>query len=180
AHGAPPGGGAGRARSGGPGGKRRTSTFVAGAVGVLVVIAAALYVTSIEDGKKKDTVTTSPSPTATAELPPGVECSGDSCTGKDAEAMGCSGDLVTTAKTATVGTTTVEVRYSEACSAAWGRITQATQGDAVEVTAGKAKQTNDITEVGDTVTYTAMVAVKSAEQANACAVLASGEEGCTE
>ncbi|MFJ9663852.1 DUF2690 domain-containing protein [Streptomyces sp. NPDC101219] len=182
AHGAPPGGGAGRARSGGPGGKRRTSTFVAGAVGVLVVIAAALYVTSTEDGKKKDTVTTSPSPTVTtdADLPPGVECSGDSCTGKDAESMGCSGDLVTTAKTATVGTTTVEVRYSEACSAAWGRITQATQGDAVEVTAGKAKQANDITEAGDTVTYTAMVAVKNAEQANACAVLASGEEGCTE
>ncbi|CAL9445617.1 DUF2690 domain-containing protein [Streptomyces sp. enrichment culture] len=182
AHGAPP---AGRARSGGPagpGGKRRTSTFVAGAIGALVVIAAGLYVTSIEDAKNKDTVATSPSPTASADanLPPGVKCSGDSCTGKDAENMGCSGDLVTTAKTATVGTATVEVRYSETCAAAWGRITQAAQGDAVEISAGKAKQTNDITEAGDTVTYTAMVAVKNAEQANACAVLASGEEGCTE
>src|SRR5690606_13967440 len=135
AHGAPPGGGAGRARSGGPGGKRRTSTFVAGAVGVLVVIAAALYVTSIEDGRKKDTVTTPPAPTATAELPPGAEGDCDSCTGKGAEAMGCSGARVTTANAAPAGATTVEVRYSEACSAALASITQATQGDAVEVTA---------------------------------------------
>ncbi|WP_432057676.1 DUF2690 domain-containing protein [Streptomyces sp. bgisy022] len=185
AHGAPPAGGAGRARSGGPGGpggKRRTWTFVAGAIGALVVVAAGLYVTGTEDAKDKDTVATSPSPSASADanLPPGVKCSGDSCTGKDAENMGCSGDLVTTAKTATVGTATVEVRYSETCAAAWGRITQAAQGDAVEISAGKAKQANDITEAGDTVTYTAMVAVKNAEQANACAVLASGEEGCTE
>ncbi|MEU3946115.1 DUF2690 domain-containing protein [Streptomyces sp. NPDC029526] len=188
AHSAPPAGTAGRTRSGGPsgpggpGGKRRISTFVAGAIGALVVVAAGLYVSSIEDAKNKDAVATSPSPSASADadLPPGVKCSGDSCTGKDAENMGCSGDLVTTAKTATVGTATVEVRYSETCAAAWGRITQAAQGDAVEISAGKAKQTNDITEAGDTVTYTAMVAVKNAEQANACAVLASGVEGCTE
>ncbi|GAA3498830.1 hypothetical protein GCM10019016_059330 [Streptomyces prasinosporus] len=175
AHGAPPRGTAGR------GGKRRTSTFIAGAVGALVVIAAALYVTGTEDDKKDDAVA-SPSPTATAEanLPAGVKCSGDSCTGKDAEAMGCSGDLVTTTQTGTVGATTVEVRYSETCGAAWGRITQAAQGDKVEITVGRAKQSDTITAAGDAVAYTPMVAVGSAAQAEACAVLASGEEGCTE
>ena len=66
-----------------------------------------------------------------------MKCSGDSCTGKDAEAMGCSGDLVTTAQTATVGTTVVEVRYSETCKAAWGRVTQAAQGDEVQVSVGQ-------------------------------------------
>ncbi|CAL9557696.1 hypothetical protein SUDANB176_04578 [Streptomyces sp. enrichment culture] len=182
AQGAPPRGPADRGRSGGSAGKRRMSTFVAGAVGALVVVAAALYVTGTEGDKKKDDAVTSPSPTATADanLPAGVKCSGDSCTGKDAEVMGCSGDLVTTAGTATVGATTVEVRYSETCGAAWGRITQAAQGDKVEIAAGRAKQSDTITAAGDTVTYTMMVAVESAAQAKACAVLASGEEGCTE
>ncbi|WP_444875654.1 DUF2690 domain-containing protein [Streptomyces composti] len=170
----------GQSRSGGQG-KRRTGTFLAGAVGVLVVIAAAFYVT--ETGEEKNAGgDPTPSPTATTEanLPAGVKCSGDSCAGKDAEAMGCSGDLVTTAQTATVGTTTVEVRYSETCGAAWGRITQATTGDTVEITAGGTKQSDTITEAGDTVTYTPMVAVKSEAEAKACAVLASGEEGCTD
>ncbi|GGQ81032.1 helix-turn-helix domain-containing protein [Streptomyces pilosus] len=186
AHGAPPRGTAGHGRqagSGRPGGKKRTSTLIAGAVGALVVIAAAFYVTGMEDGKKKDDAAKSPSPTATsdANLPPGVECSGASCDGKDAEAMGCSGDLVTTAQTATVGTATVEVRYSEICGAAWGRITQAGQGDTVEISAGSSKQSDTISAAGDTVTYTAMVPVENEADAKACATLAaSGEKGCTE
>jgi transcriptional regulator with XRE-family HTH domain len=173
---------AGAGGSGGSGGKRRTATFVAGVVGVLVVIAGAFYLT---DGGGDDEAKgggKSPAPTATTnqELPPGVKCSGDSCTGKDAENMGCSGDLVTTARTATVGTTVVEVRYSETCKAAWGRITQAAQGDEVQISAGKAKQTGSITAAGDTIAYTPMVAVKNAADAKACANLASGEQGCTE
>ncbi|MEW2073194.1 DUF2690 domain-containing protein [Streptomyces sp. NPDC012403] len=187
AYGAPPPGASGHGRPGGsgrPGGKRRTSTFIAGAVGALVVIAAAFYVTGTEDDKGKDEARKSPSPTATArvELPPGVKCSGDSCAGKDAEVMGCSGDLVTTTGTATVGAITVEVRYSETCAAAWGRITQGAQGDRVEISAGAAKEQSDsITAAGDTVAYTPMVPVENAADAKACAVLAAtGEKGCTE
>ncbi|WP_431986022.1 DUF2690 domain-containing protein [Streptomyces griseoflavus] len=186
AHGAPPRGTSGRGRQAGPGrpgGKKRTSTFIAGAVGALVLIAAAFYVTGTENDRKKDDAAKSPSPTATSDvnLPPGVECSGASCDGKDAEAMGCSGDLVTTAQTVTVGTTTVEVRYSETCGAAWGRITQAGQGDTVEISAGSSKQSDTISAAGDTVTYTAMVPVENETDAKACATLAaSGEKGCTE
>ncbi|MFI2423680.1 DUF2690 domain-containing protein [Streptomyces sp. NPDC018955] len=187
AYGAPSPDASGQGRpdgSGRSGGKRRTSTFIAGAVGALVVIAAAFYVTGTEDDKGKDEARKSPSPTATApvDLPPGVKCSGDSCAGKDAEVMGCSGDLVTTTGTATVGTVTVEVRYSETCAAAWGRITQGAQGDRVEVGAGTAKKQSDsITAAGDTVAYTPMVPVEDAADAKACAVLAAtGEKGCTE
>ncbi|WP_078878129.1 XRE family transcriptional regulator [Streptomyces sp. NBRC 110035] len=174
-------GAAGRGGSGGSGGKRRAGGFLAGAVCVLVVIAAAFYVTGLEGDKEGEAVK-SPSPTASvpANLPAGVECSGDSCHGKDAESMGCSGDLVTTTQTATVGTAVVEVRYSEVCGAAWGRITQAAQGDTVEITGGKSKQSDSITEVGDTITYTPMMAVGKAADAKACVLLASGEEGCTE
>ncbi|MGX1314011.1 hypothetical protein RKD24_004130 [Streptomyces calvus] len=185
-YGEPSRGASGRGRSGGAGGGRRTWTFVAGALSALVVIAAALYVTGTEDDRKRDDARTSPSSTATtdANLPPGVKCSGESCNGKDAEVMGCSGDLVTTTRTATVGATTVEIRYSETCGAAWGRITQAAQGDTVEITAGAAKQNDTVTAAGDTVAYTPMVPVgdkAGVTEVQACAVLAaSGEKGCTD
>ncbi|MBT2421435.1 DUF2690 domain-containing protein [Streptomyces sp. ISL-22] len=172
----------GRGSSAGGGGKRRLTMFLAGVVGVLVVIAAVFYLTDIGGKDKNGDAAKSPSPSATTDpdLPAGVKCSGDSCTGKDAESMGCSGDLVTTAKTATVGAAVVEVRYSETCGAAWGRITQAAQGDEVVVTVGKTKQTGSITVAGDTIAYTPMVAVKDAGDATACVTLAAGQEGCTQ
>ncbi|MFV0134096.1 DUF2690 domain-containing protein [Streptomyces sp. HMX87] len=169
-----------RGRSAGDGGKRLT-TFVAGVVGVLVVIVGAFFLLNGGDGEKNDAAKPSPSPTASTDpdLPPGVKCSGDGCTGKDAEVMGCGGDLVTTARTATVGTAVVEVRYSKTCGAAWGRVTQAGQGDEVRVSVGRAEETGTITAAGDTVAYTPMVAVKSAADATACVTLASGQNGCT-
>ncbi|SCE16646.1 Protein of unknown function, partial [Streptomyces sp. di188] len=171
-----PGGGPGR-----PTGKRRTAMFLVGALGALVVVAAGLYVTETQGDKKEARPSPSPSVTKEAQLPPGVKCSGKSCAGEDAEVMGCSGDLVTTAGSAVVGATTVEVRYSEVCAAAWGRITQATQGDTVEISSGTSRQTDSVDAPGDTVAYTMMVPVASATEAKACAVLAAtGEKGCTD
>ncbi|MEU3890757.1 DUF2690 domain-containing protein [Streptomyces sp. NPDC029041] len=171
-----------RTASASAGGRKRTGTFVAGVVGVLVVIAGAFYLTGGGGGDEAKGGAASPSPTVSSDpkLPPGVKCSGADCTGKDAEAMGCSGDLVTTAQTATVGTATVEVRYSKTCKAAWGRITQAAQGDEVQISSGKAKQTGSITATGDSIAYTPMVAVKSAADAKACATLTAGQQGCTD
>ncbi|MFD5793348.1 DUF2690 domain-containing protein [Streptomyces diastatochromogenes] len=161
--------------------KGRLTMFLAGLVGVLVVVAAVYFFTDLGGGTKHEGAAKSPSPTASSNpsLPAGVKCSGAACNGKDAEAMGCSGDLVTTAKTATVGTTTLEVRYSKTCGTAWGRITGAAQGDRVQLSAGKLRQTGDITATGDTIAYTPMVAVKDAAEAKACATLASGRTGCT-
>lgn len=182
-HGAPPSGGSrARGNSSGSGG-RRTTMFVAGVVGALVVIAGAFFVMNEEGGKGNEGAKPSPSPTVTtdAALPPGVKCSGDACTGKDPETMGCGGDLVTTAATATVGGAAVEVRYSETCGAAWARVTQATQGAEVEVSAdGANRQTGTVTGAADTVAYTPMVAVKSAAEAKACVTPAGGQKGCTE
>ncbi|MFJ9148069.1 DUF2690 domain-containing protein [Streptomyces sp. NPDC102270] len=173
--------GASSGSGGSGGGKRRLTMFLAGVVGVLVVVAAVFFLTD-PGGDKKNQGGKSPSPSASASvsLPAGVKCSGQGCTGKDAEAMGCSGDLVTTAQTATVGATVVEVRYSKICGAAWGRVTQAGQGDKVEVSAGKVtERSGSITEAGDTIAYTPMVAVKDAGEAKACVTLASGQQGCT-
>ncbi|MFE7167371.1 helix-turn-helix domain-containing protein [Streptomyces sp. NPDC057616] len=164
------------------GGRRRLTMFLAGVVGVLVVIAAVFFLTDNGGGKKNEGGgKPSPSASKQTDLPPGVKCAGASCTGKDAEAMGCTKDTaaVTTAKTAVVGSTTLEVRYSKTCGAAWGRITQAAQGDSVQVSAGSAKENDSITATGDTIAYTPMVAVKDAGDAKACATLASGQKGCT-
>ncbi|WP_240118712.1 MULTISPECIES: XRE family transcriptional regulator [unclassified Streptomyces] len=161
--------------------KRRLVMFLAGLVGVLVVAGGVFFLTGGGSGAKDRAENAPPSPTAAtnATLPPGVKCSGDTCSGQDAELMGCSGDLVTTAKTVTVGTTVLEVRYSRTCGAAWGRVTRAVQGDSVEVTAGSASQRDAITVAGDTIAYTPMVAVRDAGDATACATLASGQKGCT-
>ncbi|MFJ3774358.1 DUF2690 domain-containing protein [Streptomyces sp. NPDC090075] len=164
------------------GGRRRLTMFLAGVVGVAVVVAAVFFLTGNDGGGKKNQgngASVTPSTSVSSDLPAGVKCAGAGCTGKDAEAMGCSGDLVTTAKTVTVGATTLEVRYSRTCGAAWGRITGAARGDAVRVTAGTTTERGDITAVGDTIAYTPMVAVKDAAEAKACATLASGQTGCT-
>ncbi|MEU6575015.1 DUF2690 domain-containing protein [Streptomyces sp. NPDC046805] len=177
------------ARPGGPsapasGGRRRLTMLFAGVGGVLVVVAAVFLLTG--NGGDKEAAghggtAKSPSPAASSAhaLPAGVKCAGAACTGKDAERMGCSGNLVTTARTATVGTTTVEVRYSRTCGAAWGRITGAAQGDQVGIVAGRASQKGAIAEAGDTIAYTPMVAVKDAAEAKACVTSAAGRKGCT-
>ncbi|MGW0819820.1 helix-turn-helix domain-containing protein [Streptomyces sp. NPDC002845] len=167
--------------SGGSPGKRRIAMLLAGGVGALLVIGAAFFLTN--GGGEDPEAGGQPSAPATStgpDLPAGVKCSGEDCSGKDAEIMGCSGDLVTTTSEVTVGTTVVQVRYSETCGAAWGRITGAAQGDEVRVTVGTTKETGAISEAGDTIAYTPMVAVKDAVEATACVTLASGQEGCTE
>ncbi|WP_030345609.1 DUF2690 domain-containing protein [Streptomyces sp. NRRL S-1022] len=161
--------------------RQQVAMFFAGLVGAGALIAGVFYVTH-GDGAGRGSAGASPSPSASAltSPPPGVKCAGAACTGKDAESMGCSGELVSTAKTATVGTTTLEVRYSKACGAAWGRITSGAPGDTVRVTVGKDRRTGDITAAGDTIGYTPMIAVRNPAQARACATLATGQTGCTE
>ncbi|MFF3909111.1 DUF2690 domain-containing protein [Streptomyces sp. NPDC001848] len=169
------GGGSDRARR-----KRQLTMFVAGLLGALLVIAAAFYLTGGNDKKAAAPKPSATSPSPDADLPPGVKCAGASCTGKDPEAMGCGGTQAGTSTSVTVGTTLVEVRYSRTCGAAWARITQATQGDTVEVSAaGAKKQTGSVTTAGDTDAYTPMVAVKGGSAAKACVTLASGRKGCT-
>ena len=77
--------------------------------------------------------------------------------------MGCGGRFARTAASVTVGGSLVEVRYSETCAAAWARITRATPGDTVRITAGGAAGQHGAVDAGtDTDAYTPMVAVKKA------------------
>lgn len=161
-------------------GRRRAALFVAATAGAVIVAVGAFLLSGGADPRTVGAAK-SPSPTAGTPraLPSGVRCAGSGCSGRDAEEMGCSNGLAATAKSATVGATLVEVRYSRVCRAAWGRITPAAPGDTVAVSAGSVRRTGRVTAAGDTVAYTPMVAVSGADDARACAVLASGEKGCT-
>ncbi|MFG3088568.1 DUF2690 domain-containing protein [Streptomyces antibioticus] len=171
----------GPSRPDGSGGSRRWGLFVAGVMGVVIVVVGGFLLTGDGDPRPVSDSgrTLSPSASSPTAPPSGVLCGGAACTGRDAEEMGCSGDLVVTARSATVGTVLVEVRYSRTCGAAWGRIVQAAPGDSVRVTVGTTRQTARITTTGDTIAYTPMIAVPNPARATACAELASGETGCT-
>ncbi|KUN84400.1 helix-turn-helix domain-containing protein [Streptomyces griseoruber] len=170
---------AGGARRGARG--RRPALYLAAVVGVLVLAVGAFLLTDAVVPGRTAGASGSPSPSAptSTALPPGVRCAGAGCTGEDAERMGCSGDLVTTASSAVVGPAVVEVRYSETCGAAWGRIIRAVPGDVVRVIVGSHQETGTITGTGETIAYTPMIAVRGPDRAKACAVLASGAQGCT-
>ncbi|MGZ0202840.1 DUF2690 domain-containing protein [Streptomyces sp. RM1] len=156
--------------------------FLAGFVTVLLVILGVFHFTGPHGGgHAKAAARPAPTISAKESLPPGVRCAGSDCVGKDAETMGCSGDQVATAQSVSLGATTLEVRYSKVCGTVWGRITNAVPGDKVQVTGAKgtARQTGEITAVGETIAYTPMIAVRDPAEATACAALASGRTACT-
>lgn len=166
------------------GGKGKATLFLAGVVGALLVIAAAVLLTDLGGGGGDEPAknvaqspSVTPSTSASKSLPAGVKCSGDDCTGQDPEAMGCGGQYATTTGSATVGTTKVEVRYSETCGAAWARITQAVPGDKVTISAGGETQNGSVKIDKDA--YTPMVAAADGTEPKACATLANGTKGCT-
>ncbi|MEU9203024.1 DUF2690 domain-containing protein [Streptomyces sp. NPDC048332] len=163
------------------GGGRRAAVVAAVVVGALLAVTGAVLLIGSDGDSEGGEAAGTPSPTPTAGapvLPAGVECGGSTCTGRDPEEMGCGGEHVRTLSSATVGTSVIEVRYSETCAAAWARITGAAPGDVVEISAGGAGQngTADATAAA----YTPMVAVKRTADVRACATLASGTQGCTE
>lgn len=164
--------------------RRRVGLFVTGVVGALLVVAAAVLLLGTGGhGPDGGTAAATPSASAVADLPAGVKCAGAGCAGKDPEAMGCGGARATTAGSATVGSSYVEVRYSAVCGAAWGRITRAAVGDAVRISARAQGSVPARTESGRVARaadgYTPMVAVSAPGQATACATLAAGARGCT-
>jgi hypothetical protein len=162
--------------------RRKLTMFLAGVVGALLVIVAAVLLTSGDDKDKDPQAGKTPVSTqkpSTPKLPAGVKCSGDACEGKDPEAMGCGGNYAITSARGTVGATKIEVRYSKTCGAAWARITGAASGDKVTVSSDTSAAGQKGTVNAATDAYTPMVAAATADEAKACATLKSGKKGCT-
>lgn len=159
--------------------KLRFAALFAGAAGAFAVIAVGVLMFGLPGVTDNSSASPTPSPTTSArDLPAGVKCQGKDCTGKDPEKMGCGGQNVKSSGSAFVGPSMVEVRYSEVCKAAWGRITGAAQGDGLKISAAGQAESDKVDATNDA--YTEMVAVSSATEARACATLAAGTTGCTE
>ncbi|MFI0979927.1 DUF2690 domain-containing protein [Streptomyces sp. NPDC021093] len=163
--------------------RRKLTMFLAGVVGALLVIVAAVLLTSSDkdkDPKAGKSPAASQSKSTAPKLPAGVKCNGKACDGKDPEAMGCGGEYATTSARGKVGTAAIEVRYSKTCGAAWARITGAASGDKVTVSSDtSAAGQKGVVGAADTDAYTKMVEAATADEAKACATLKSGKKDCT-
>ncbi|BDM69640.1 hypothetical protein HEK616_31270 [Streptomyces nigrescens] len=106
-----------------------------------------------------------------------VNCFADSCAGKDPKQTGCGGDAWTAALDKVAGVY-VELRYSDACKAAWSRISWGRRGDIARVV-GAGGRTYQNKVHYDTDTFSAMVAAPSPSTARACVQLTSGVHACT-
>ncbi|GHH41022.1 helix-turn-helix domain-containing protein [Streptomyces candidus] len=163
--------------------RRKLTMFLAGVVGALLVIVAAVLLTGGDDKEKDPTAGKTPVASQTEapaeKLPPGVKCTGKDCDGKDPEAMGCGGEYAVTSARGKVGATSIEVRYSKTCGAAWARITGAAGGDKVTVSSDTSAAGQNGVAGADSSAYTKMVQAATADEAKACATLKSGQKGCT-
>ncbi|MBQ0986096.1 DUF2690 domain-containing protein [Streptomyces sp. F63] len=179
------------ARSGGGprpgGGARRALLLGLGLAGALAVTAGAVFFLGLGDDAPADgkarVATTPTSAPAEPELPEGVACSGDDCTGEDPEEQGCGGEHAGTVAEVRVGAAFVEMRHSEVCGAVWARITEAAPGDSVRVAVGKRSESAEVpaatgTQPGVTEAYTRMVAAGEPSDAEVCATTAAGAEDC--
>lgn len=158
--------------------RRPAVLFVVGVVAVVLAVVGATLLTG--GGGGDDRARPGPSPTARAAgLPAGVKCTGQDCTGKDPEGMGCGGGNALTAAAAWVGGAYVEMRYSRVCAAAWARISAGATGDTVSVTEAGGARRSQRSRIGqDPAAYTPMLAVRTPGAARACATLTTGPHGC--
>jgi uncharacterized protein DUF2690/helix-turn-helix protein len=106
-----------------------------------------------------------------------TNCFGDSCTGKDPKQTGCAGGAWTAAVTRFHGVY-VELRYSDACKAAWARISWGHPGDVAEVVPAHGSTLREKVHY-DTDVYTAMTAAMTPSAARACTTPTTGGHGCT-
>ncbi|MFD9793895.1 helix-turn-helix domain-containing protein [Streptomyces sp. NPDC059070] len=100
-----------------------------------------------------------------------VRCSGDTCLRRDPQAMDCQWDASTAHDTWLRGMH-IELRYSPACHAVWGRIENGAVGDVVKIR-DRTGMEQEATIRTDRDTYTRMLAVT--DDAPAASVAVCGE-----
>ncbi|MGW7003837.1 DUF2690 domain-containing protein [Streptomyces sp. NPDC054933] len=116
-------------------GRRRVPLLLAGLV---AAIAAVALLVAFEALSADHSAPASPASghrvvTASPAVAASPGCKGGGCQGKDPLAMHCSQDAQTLALVTNSHQMVVEMRYSKACAAAWGRITYASKGAVVDV-----------------------------------------------
>ncbi|MFF7467357.1 helix-turn-helix domain-containing protein [Streptomyces sp. NPDC008092] len=115
-----------------------------------------------------------------APVPTSGTCRGQACTDRDAEQQDtdCWTDAGTRARREFAGRT-VELRFSPACRAAWGRITAPGTGDRVWVDTTDGRHQSRLVLVPGRYLYTLMIGVGRPSEARACVELPDGASACT-
>ncbi|WP_405657985.1 DUF2690 domain-containing protein [Streptomyces sp. NBC_00079] len=102
-----------------------------------------------------------------------VGCAADSCYGKNPQDMGCAADAVTGDSITLPDGALVELRWSSACQASWGRASNV-RGRFILYVSGGARQTQQLVFSGQRDGFSNMVRNKSyVDTAAACADISS-------
>ncbi len=152
--------------------RRGRGAWVAGAVGLGLVVAAAVWAT----GGAGDGADPAKEPEPTAASGP---CHGVSCTGRDSDTgeTGCWMDAATHA-TREIRGRTAELRMSGTCAAAWARLVEPRAGDELWIESGDQRQSVRAS-AANRYLLTMMVGVERPAEARVCFALADGTSGCT-
>jgi transcriptional regulator with XRE-family HTH domain len=140
----------------------RRRLLVVGCV-VLGAVAGSIGTELVHAGLHRSGSAPKPAPTGSAlSAPVGMHasCAGDTCLGREPQAENCEWDATTVRQTWLRGLQ-IELRYSAACQAVWGRIENGTIGDGVSI-ADSWSRTQDASVRTGTDTYTRMLSTAGA------------------
>ncbi|PKT73155.1 hypothetical protein CW362_10525 [Streptomyces populi] len=145
-------------------------------VGALCLLGAAVSVAAVlaTDGDSHGTRAASPKPSAAADsaAPPAPKCKAEGCNGKSPVTTNCGLDGQTLALTRNKNMV-IELRYSKACAAAWGRITYASKSAIVDADNSAGVSFATPVHWGNDV-YSPMVSVTGRMTVWACGTLPKG------
>ncbi|MEU6275859.1 DUF2690 domain-containing protein [Streptomyces populi] len=145
-------------------------------VGALCLLGAAVSVAAVlaTDGDSHGTPAASPKPSAAAGSaePPAPKCEAEGCSGKSPVSTNCALDGQTLGLTRNKNMV-IELRYSKACAAAWGRITYASKSAIVDADNSAGVSFATPVHWGNDV-YSPMVSVTGRMTAWACGTLPKG------
>ncbi|MFI6682859.1 DUF2690 domain-containing protein [Streptomyces sp. NPDC050485] len=155
--------------------RRRRILWGAALASLVVAAAAGIAFSSGLFGHAK--AAAQPQPSLVAGPPAG--CTGTQCEGKDPKKMNCGADAVTVRTGSIPKDLVIELRYSRACAAAWGRISFAEIGATVVVNNSDGAASANVVHY-DRDVYTPLIAAPKSGAVWVCASLPKGGvENCT-
>ncbi|MEU8619646.1 DUF2690 domain-containing protein [Streptomyces sp. NPDC048623] len=135
---------------------------------VLLVAGAGAYAVAAFSG---DDEPSAPKPTQAVKVAgPATGCTLAACEGRDPKKMNCGADAVTVRTGSIPKDLVIELRYSRACKAAWGRISYAEVGATVVVNNSDGAAQADVVHY-DRDVYTPLIAAPDNGAVFACAAL---------
>ncbi|MGW4702867.1 DUF2690 domain-containing protein [Streptomyces sp. NPDC004285] len=147
--------------------RRRRVLWASVVLAVLLVAGSLLYAAFSDSGEPKDAPRPKPVVTVAG---PATGCTLTGCEGRDPKKMNCGADAVTVRTGSIPKDLVIELRYSRACKAAWGRISFAQVGATVVVNNSDGAAQADVVHF-DRDVYTPLIAAPDDGSVWVCAAL---------